>query len=103
MRYRLRKQSSDELGLGGMKGDEGGFPTLWRRISQLQTQANILQSDTLALKVIQNLGLEHTADFEPTFNPFGWLLDLISPTGPPILWAQAWKMPRGVAGTSEGL
>ena len=48
----------------------------------LQTQAEILQSDTLALKVIQNLGLENTWDFQPRFSPVGWVLGLVSPRGP---------------------
>ena len=77
----VAKQSSDELGLDGMKGDGGVADALEGNI-ELQTQANILQSDTLALKVIENLDLEHTKDFQPIFNPIAWMLDLVSPKGP---------------------
>ena len=77
----VAKQSSDELGLDGMKGDGGVADALEDNI-ELQTQANILQSDTLALKVIENLDLEHTKDFQPIFNPIAWALNLISPDGP---------------------
>lgn len=77
----VAKQSSDDLGLDGMKGDgEGASDALEDNIA-LQTQANILQSDTLALKVIQNLRLENTWDFQPRFSPLGWMLELVSPTG----------------------
>jgi capsular exopolysaccharide synthesis family protein len=78
----VAKQSSDQLGLDGMKGDgESASDALEENIA-LQTQANILQSDTLALKVIQSLGLENTSDFQPRFNPVGWVLDLAAPRGP---------------------
>jgi capsular exopolysaccharide synthesis family protein len=78
----VAKQSSDELGLDGMKGDgESASDPLEDNIA-LQTQANILQSDTLALKVIQSLGLDNTWDFQPKFSPVGWVLGLVSPRGP---------------------
>lgn len=78
----VAKQSSDELGLDGMKGDgEGASDALEDNIA-LQTQANILQSNTLALKVIQTLGLEKISDFQPKFSPIGWVLGLLSPRGP---------------------
>jgi polysaccharide biosynthesis transport protein len=77
----VARQSSDALGLDGMKGDGGVSDALEGNI-ELQTQANILQSDTLALKVIENLDLEHTKDFQPIFNPIGWMLNLFSPQGP---------------------
>ena len=80
----VARQSSDELGLDGMKGDGGSASAddaLEDNIA-LQTQSNILQSDTLALKVIEDLGLENTEDFQPKFNPISWVLDLVSPQGP---------------------
>jgi lipopolysaccharide/colanic/teichoic acid biosynthesis glycosyltransferase len=88
----VAKQSSDDLGLDGMKGDGGSVSDALEDNIALQTQANILQSDTLALKVIQNLGLENTWDFQPRFNPVGWVLGLISPRGPRIPHTQAWKI-----------
>jgi capsular exopolysaccharide synthesis family protein len=77
----VAKQSSDELGLDGMKGDGDSVSDALEDNMALQTQATILQSDTLALKVIQNLGLENTWDFQTRFEPLSWVLGLISPRG----------------------
>lgn len=49
----------------------------------LQTEANILQSDTLALKTIEKLKLEGTDDFRPHWNPVTWFLGLLTPAGTP--------------------
>jgi polysaccharide biosynthesis transport protein len=49
----------------------------------LETQATILQSDTLALRIIHDLNLESTEDFRPTFNPVGYVMDLFAPGGEP--------------------
>jgi polysaccharide biosynthesis transport protein len=79
----VARQSFDELGLDGMKGNGASLSAddaLEDNIA-LQTQSTILESDTLALKVIEDLGLENTYDFQPKFNPVLWLLDLISPQG----------------------
>jgi polysaccharide biosynthesis transport protein len=78
----VASQSSDELGLDKMKSDGASAPDTLEENITLQTQAEILQSDTLALRVIQNLKLENTWDFQPRFNPVGWALGLISPAGP---------------------
>lgn len=48
----------------------------------LQTQADILQSEALALKVIKDLKLEQNQDFKPHFSPVGWVMGLMSPRGP---------------------
>jgi succinoglycan biosynthesis transport protein ExoP len=48
----------------------------------LQTQANILQSEALALKVVKDLNLEQNEDFKPHFNLIGWVMGLVSPRGP---------------------
>ena len=48
----------------------------------LQTQAGILQSDSLALVTIHNLNLEANEDFKPSFNPLGWILSFVTPDGP---------------------
>lgn len=48
----------------------------------LDTQASILQSDNLALRVINDLNLEQTKDFHHRFNPINWVVGLISPAGP---------------------
>ena len=49
----------------------------------LQTQAQILQSDSLALQVIKELNLEKSPDFRPHFNPIGWVMGLFAPAGIP--------------------
>ncbi len=79
----VQKSSADGLGLESMMSSAGGDATdaLDANIT-LQTQATILQSDTLALKVIEDLDLEHTKDFKPSFNPIGWALELVTPAGP---------------------
>jgi succinoglycan biosynthesis transport protein ExoP len=79
----VQKSSADGLGLESMMSSAGGDATdaLDANIT-LQTQANILQSDTLALKVIDDLDLEHTKDFKPRFNPISWVLGLMTPAGP---------------------
>ena len=79
----VQKSSADGLGLESMMSSAGGDATdaLDANIT-LQTQANILQSDTLALKVIEDLDLEHTRDFKPRFNPVGWALSFFTPAGP---------------------
>jgi capsular exopolysaccharide synthesis family protein len=48
----------------------------------LQTQADILQSEALALKVVKDLNLEQNEDFKPHFSPVGWVMGLVSPRGP---------------------
>src|ERR1700744_6741515 len=79
----VQKSSADGLGLESLMSSAGGDATdaLDANIT-LQTQANILQSDTLALKVIEDLDLEHTKDFKVRFNPIGWALGLLTPPGP---------------------
>jgi succinoglycan biosynthesis transport protein ExoP len=75
----VQKDSADALGLDNMMGGaEGASDALDANIT-LQTQANLLQSDTLALKVIEDLGLEQTADFRPGVDPLGWVLGFLSP------------------------
>lgn len=78
----VAKQSSDDLGLENMKGGGEGAADALEDSIALQTQANILQSDTLALKVIKKLELEKTWDFQPRFSPVTWVLGLVSPRLP---------------------
>lgn len=82
--FQLQKSSSDGLDLEDMMG--GGASSASDALTvnvDLQTQTDILKSDTLALRVIKELDLEHNKDFEPRFNPFLKLMDLITPQGPP--------------------
>ena len=48
---------------------------------EIETQATILASDTLALQTIEHLKMEDTEDYRPRWNPIEWFLDLISPAG----------------------
>ncbi len=75
----VQKESADTLGLDTMMGGAEGASDALDASITLQTQADLLQSDTLALKVIEDLGLERTADFQARFDPVGWLVSLASP------------------------
>jgi succinoglycan biosynthesis transport protein ExoP len=79
----VQKDSSDALGLESMMGEAESTSDALDANVTIQTQANILQSGTLALKVINDLHLEKTQDFRSHFSPVGWALGLISPKGPP--------------------
>jgi succinoglycan biosynthesis transport protein ExoP len=59
----VQKESADALGLGNMMGGAEAASDALDASITLQTQADLLQSDTLALKVIDDLGLEHAEDF----------------------------------------
>ncbi len=78
----VQKESSSGLGIQN-PGEEQTYSDALEDNIALQTQAGILQSDTLALQVIKELDLEHTQDFQPVFNPIGWVMSKISPDGPP--------------------
>ena len=80
-KIQIQKDSTDALGLDSMMGAAESASDALDASIMLQTQADLLQSDTLALRVIQKLDLEHTKDFQPRFNPIGWVLGLISPRG----------------------
>jgi len=77
----VQKESADAMGLDSlMSSAEGASDALDANIN-LQTQANILQSDTLALKTIEDLRLEGTPDFQHRWNPVSAVLSLFSPSG----------------------
>jgi capsular exopolysaccharide synthesis family protein len=79
----LQKSSSDSLGLDSLMGAATGGATDDISVNiDMQTQASILQSEALALKVIEELNLEQNPDFKPHFSPIGWLMGLVSPRGP---------------------
>lgn len=79
----VQRQSPDGLGLETLTGEQANVGDALTYNMDLETQASILQSDSLALKVIQDLNLEHTKDFQSHFNPIGWALGLLSPGGAP--------------------
>ncbi len=79
----LEKSSSDSLGLDSLMGAASGGASDALSVNiDLQTQANILQSEALALKVVKDLNLEQNEDFKPHFNLIGWVIGLVSPGGP---------------------
>ena len=79
----LQKSSSDSLGLDNLMGAASGAASDSLSVNvDLQTQADILQSEALALKVIRDLNLEQNEDFKPHFSPVGWVTGLVSPRGP---------------------
>lgn len=49
----------------------------------LQTQARILQSDSLALRVINELHLEQTEEYQEKWSPISWVFGLLSQKGKP--------------------
>src|SRR5580658_5456079 len=79
----VQKETADALGLDNMIGSaEGASDALDGNIT-LQTQAQVLQSDSLALQVVKELDLEQNEDFRPRWNPIGRMLGLLSPPGTP--------------------
>lgn len=78
----VQKESSDSMGLDNlMGGDADSYSDPLNANINLQTQANILQSDTLALRTIQDLHMEGTQDFRPRWSLVGWALESFSPAG----------------------
>lgn len=77
----IEKEGSGPLGLETASGQ--GVPPLdsLDYNTTIETQADVLTSDALAVRTIEDLGLEKTYNYRPTFNPLGWLLGLISPAG----------------------
>jgi polysaccharide biosynthesis transport protein len=78
----VQKESADALSMDTMMGPESQSDAIESNIN-LQTQASILQSDSLALQVIKELDLEKSPDFRAHFNPIGWVLGLLAPAGIP--------------------
>jgi polysaccharide biosynthesis transport protein len=78
----VQKESADALSMDTVMGPESQGDAVDANIT-LQTQAQILQSETLALQVIKELNLEKTPGFRSHFNPIGWVLGLFAPSGIP--------------------
>jgi len=77
----VQKSATDSLGLQNLTGHEDEPSDALEATIDLQTQAQLLESNSLALKVIENLNLEKTEDLKPMFNPIGWLVGLVTPSG----------------------
>ncbi len=80
----VKREASDALNLGALMGDGSADESdLMDTNRALQTQVNILESQTLALDVVKQLHIEDSADFKPRFDPVERLLRAISPGGVP--------------------
>jgi polysaccharide biosynthesis transport protein len=81
----IQKDPTDALGLDSMIGGAAGAATsdaLDANVT-LQTQAKIMESQTLALTVIDRLHLADAPDFAPKFSLVGWATGWMTPKGPP--------------------
>ena len=78
----VQKESADALSMDTMMGAEPPSDSVESNVN-LQTQAQILQSDSLALQVIKELNLEGSPDFRSHFSPIGWVIGLFAPAGIP--------------------
>ncbi len=78
----IQKEDADVMRLDQMMSGQAdtGSDALEENIL-LETQADILKSDSLALKIIEDLRLEQTADFKPHWSLLGWVAGLIFPKG----------------------
>ena len=92
----IPKTSADLLGLQSMMaGASDGPGDALNANLDLQTEAEILQSDALALKVIEDLHLDQTRDFQPKWSPLGWIMHLLpSSTQPDAVGANLGDSPQ---------
>ena len=75
----VQKESTSALGI---QTDSADTPSDALEVNMIiQTQAQILQSDSLALHVIEDLHLEQTEDYQSKWSPLGWLFGLFAPRG----------------------
>ena len=81
-RLQVQKEAVDGLGLASMMGDPAATSDALDGNITIQTQAKILESDTLALRAIKDLNLESTEDFKPKFSPIGRITGLFEIAGP---------------------
>jgi succinoglycan biosynthesis transport protein ExoP len=77
----VQKESNNSLGI---QTDSADAPSDALEVNMIiQTQAKILQSDSLALRVIEDLHLEQTEDYKQKWSPVGWILGLFEPASKP--------------------
>lgn len=72
----LKKESTDALNLGSLNGSTAATVDALSTGMDLQTESQILQSNTLAIHTIEALHLENTKDFQHHTSVFGTLLSL---------------------------
>ena len=75
----LQKDSTGSLGIQSESADAPSDALETNMI--IQTQAKILESDSLGLRVIEDLQLEQTEDYKQSWSPIGWALGLLAPKG----------------------
>ena len=76
----MQKESADAMGLDSlMSNSAGGAGDALNANIDLQTQASILQSDTLALRTIKKLEMEKTRDFQKHWSPIAAVIGSFSP------------------------
>ena len=76
----VQKESADALSLDNMIAQTGSEQDAVEANMTLQTEAKILQSNSLALSVIKALNLENSPDFQPHPNPLSWILGHLTPS-----------------------
>jgi succinoglycan biosynthesis transport protein ExoP len=79
----VQKPSSNSLSIDSPGGNSGNDADPNSSSLNLQTQATVLQSPALAMKVIEDLHLEDTDAFRPRFNLATTVTSMFSPTPPP--------------------
>ena len=85
----LQKDSTSSLGI---QTDSPDTPSDALEVNMLiQTQAKILQSDSLALRVIEDLHLEQTSDYRAKWSPLDWVLGYFQAKGPADPRVDRWK------------
>jgi polysaccharide biosynthesis transport protein len=78
----LQKDSTASLGI--QTTDNADAPSDALEVNMIiQTQAKILQSDSLALRVIEDLHLEQTDDYRQKWSPLEWAAGLFGSAGTP--------------------
>jgi len=74
----VQKESETQLILDSPAGSDKSASDAVQDNISIQTQSSILQTDSLALKVIHDLKLDSTDDFKPKFDVIAWLLSPLS-------------------------
>jgi capsular exopolysaccharide synthesis family protein len=77
----VQKGSADAVSMDGVRGGGDAAEDAMESNITLQTEAQILQSESLALSVIKTLNLDKSPDFHPKPTPIGWVLGLFAPKG----------------------
>lgn len=79
----VQKESSDAMGLDTLMSAAGDASSSLDADIELKTQADILQSDTLALHTIEDLHLDKTRGFQPRWPRFDRVFDMFSSDASP--------------------